>query len=91
MNRQARLGESASFDASAPQLGEAASVPELGLDDEAVAAGALPGQRSLIFRDREAMERFLKRAGERIGFIFWCLEGLPSGMMCSKLCADGGV
>jgi hypothetical protein len=35
-------------------------------DDEALAAGALPGQRALIFTDRAALERFLARAGDRI-------------------------
>lgn len=63
------LGRRVTFDASAPKLSEAASVPELGRDDEAVAAGALPGQRILVFRDREAMERFLKRAGEQVRVI----------------------
>lgn len=35
-------------------------------DDEALEAGALLGQRALVFADREALERFLARAGDRI-------------------------
>ncbi|MES2476116.1 MAG: S8 family serine peptidase [Verrucomicrobiota bacterium] len=35
-------------------------------DDEAAEAGALSGQRVLIFKDQDALEAFLKRAGEGI-------------------------
>ncbi len=35
-------------------------------DDEAAEAGALSGQRVLVFRDRDALEDFLKRAGDGI-------------------------
>lgn len=35
-------------------------------DADALKAGALPGQRALIFKDREALERFLAQAGERV-------------------------
>lgn len=35
-------------------------------DDEAAEAGALPGQRVLAFKDREALEDFLKRAGNKV-------------------------
>ncbi len=35
-------------------------------DDEALEAGALPGQRGLIFKDRAAMERFLENLGDRV-------------------------
>ncbi|MCX6876413.1 MAG: S8 family serine peptidase [Verrucomicrobia bacterium] len=35
-------------------------------DEEALAAGALPGQRALVFKDREALERFLAQAGDRV-------------------------
>ena len=35
-------------------------------DDEALMAGALVGQRALIFKDRAAMERFLAKLGDRV-------------------------
>lgn len=35
-------------------------------DADALDAGALPGQRAMVFADREALERFLARAGEGI-------------------------
>ncbi|MCF7732264.1 MAG: S8 family serine peptidase [Akkermansiaceae bacterium] len=35
-------------------------------DDEALAAGALPGQRALMFKDRAAMERFLAKLGDGV-------------------------
>ena len=34
-------------------------------DDEAMEQGALVGQRALLFKDREALEAFLKRAADR--------------------------
>lgn len=44
-------------------------------DDEAQEAGALVGQRGLIFKDREALEAFLKRAGNKV-IIMGRLEAL---------------
>ena len=35
-------------------------------DEEAAANGALQGQRVLVFSDRESLEEFLKRAGDRV-------------------------
>jgi hypothetical protein len=35
-------------------------------DNDALEAGALPGQRALIFKDRETMERFLAKLGDRV-------------------------
>ena len=35
-------------------------------DDEAIANGALQGQRILVFNNRESLEDFLKRAGDRV-------------------------
>jgi hypothetical protein len=35
-------------------------------DDEAYEAGALQGQRALIFKDRAALERFLAKLGDRV-------------------------
>lgn len=40
--------------------------PMFQTDEEAMEAGALVGQRSLIFKSREAMEAFLARAGNRV-------------------------
>jgi hypothetical protein len=40
--------------------------PQVSRDDEALDAGALPGQRNLVFSDRQALEDFLKRAGDRV-------------------------
>ncbi len=35
-------------------------------DAEAIANGALSGQRIVVFKDREALENFLKRAGDQV-------------------------
>ncbi|RYD27820.1 MAG: hypothetical protein EOP87_20570, partial [Verrucomicrobiaceae bacterium] len=35
-------------------------------DDEAASAGALQGQRVLAFKDRDALEEFLRRAGDKV-------------------------
>ncbi len=35
-------------------------------DDEATKAGALPGQRIVVFKDKSALEAFLKRAGDKL-------------------------
>jgi hypothetical protein len=40
--------------------------PAFRSDAEALAAGALPGQRALVFKDRAALERFLAKAGGRL-------------------------
>ncbi len=40
--------------------------PEFRSDGDALKAGALPGQRALVFKDRAALERFLAKAGGRI-------------------------
>ena len=40
--------------------------PAFRSDADALKAGALPGQRALIFKDREALERFLAQAGDRV-------------------------
>ena len=49
-----------------PKFRKADRGPSTRRDDEALAAGALPGQRNLIFTDQAALEDFLKRAGNRI-------------------------
>lgn len=35
-------------------------------DDDAADAGALQGQRNVVFRDRDALEDFLRRAGDQV-------------------------
>ncbi len=35
-------------------------------DDEALDAGAFPGQRALVFKDKAAMERFIANLGDRV-------------------------
>jgi hypothetical protein len=40
--------------------------PAIRRDDEAMDAGALPGQRILVFKDQAALENFLKRAGGKV-------------------------
>lgn len=35
-------------------------------DDDALANGALPGQRNIVFKDQAALDAFLKRAGDRV-------------------------
>lgn len=40
--------------------------PAFRSDAEALAAGALPGQRALVFKDREALERFLAKAAGQL-------------------------
>jgi Subtilase family len=38
-------------------------------DDEAIKAGALTGQRVVVFKDKAALEAFLKRAGEKVSLL----------------------
>ncbi|NQW99800.1 S8 family serine peptidase [bacterium] len=53
-------------DEKAPRFRRAERPAASRRDDEAMEAGALPGQRILVFKDQAALENFLKRAGERI-------------------------
>ncbi|GAA5117200.1 S8 family serine peptidase [Luteolibacter yonseiensis] len=53
-------------DEPAPQFRRGERGPVFRRDDEASEAGALPGQRVLVFKDREALEDFLKRAGDKV-------------------------
>jgi len=43
-----------------------ANRPAFRSDTEALAGGALPGQRALVFKDRAALERFLAKAAGRL-------------------------
>ena len=54
------------IDEAAPRFRRENRVATAWHDDEAVAAGALPGQRTLVFKDKAALEEFLKRAGDKV-------------------------
>lgn len=53
-------------DEAAPRFRRGERGPSFRSDQEANDAGALPGQRVLAFKDRAALDDFLKRAGEGI-------------------------
>lgn len=53
-------------DDEAPRFRSGERPPAFRRDDEAAEAGALQGQRVLAFKDRAALEDFLKRAGDKI-------------------------
>ncbi|MEO7100197.1 MAG: S8 family serine peptidase [Luteolibacter sp.] len=53
-------------DEAMPRFKRGERGPVFKLDEEASKAGALPGQRVLVFNDKSALEDFLKRAGDRI-------------------------
>ena len=54
------------IDEPAPRFRKEKRVAVSWRDDEAAAAGALPGQRVLVFQDKAALEEFLKKAGDRV-------------------------
>ena len=54
------------IDEPAPRFRREKREPASWRDDEAEAAGALPGQRTLVFKDQAALEEFLKRAGDKV-------------------------
>lgn len=56
-------------DDSAPKFRRGERAPKHLRDDEALEAGALPGQRIVVFNDQTALGNFLKRAGDRIRLI----------------------
>lgn len=49
-----------------PRFRRETRAPVLWRDDEAAAAGAIAGQRILVFKDKAALEEFLKRAGDKL-------------------------
>ncbi len=49
-----------------PKFRRGERAPVFRMDDEAANAGALTGQRVLVFTDRDALEEFLRRAGDKI-------------------------
>ncbi len=53
-------------DEAAPKFRRGEREPSYRRDDEAAEAGALSGQRVLVFSDQDALEDFLKRAGDGI-------------------------
>lgn len=53
-------------DEPAPRFRREERPPAFRRDQEAFNAGGLPGQRILVFKNQEALENFLKRAGDRI-------------------------
>jgi hypothetical protein len=54
------------IDDPAPRFRSGERGPQVRRDDEALDAGALPNQRNLVFDDRQALEDFLNRAGDRV-------------------------
>lgn len=53
-------------DEPAPGFRKEERRPAFRRDEDALKAGALPGQRVLVFKDQAALERFLKRAGDKV-------------------------
>ena len=53
-------------DEPAPRFRREERGPASRRDDEAIESGALPGQRVLVFKDKSALEAFLKRAGDKV-------------------------
>ncbi|MEX1114779.1 MAG: S8 family serine peptidase [Akkermansiaceae bacterium] len=53
-------------DDPAPKFRRGERAPVYRADAEAIDAGALPGQRVIVFKDQASLEDFLKRAGDRI-------------------------
>lgn len=62
-------------DEPAPKFKRAMRIATFRSDDEATQAGALPGQRILMFKDHAALEEFLKRAGDSVK-VLGRLDGL---------------
>ncbi|MES2441049.1 MAG: S8 family serine peptidase [Verrucomicrobiota bacterium] len=53
-------------DEAAPRFRKEERGPAFRRDEEATLAGALPGQRVLVFKNQSALEEFLKRAGDKV-------------------------
>jgi hypothetical protein len=53
-------------DEPAPKFRRGERAPVYRADVEAIDAGALPGQRVIVFKDPASLEDFLKRAGDRV-------------------------
>lgn len=59
-------------------------------DDEALEKGAIPGQRALVFKDRDALERFLAKAGDAVRVLgrLDALNALHVSLLDPSLLAD---
>jgi len=62
----AAAGNKRVSDDPAPRFRSGDREPTRARDDEAIANGALAGQRVLVFKDRDALERFLARMGDNV-------------------------
>lgn len=56
-------------DEAMPKFSRGERLPARNRDYEAMDAGALEGQRVLVFKDQDALKRFLDRAGDRISLM----------------------
>lgn len=56
-------------DEPAPRFRKETRAPAFKRDEEATAAGALPGQRTLVFKNKADLEDFLKRAGDKVSLL----------------------
>jgi hypothetical protein len=77
-------------DDPAPRFRREERGPGFRHDDEAANAGALRGQRILIFKDQETLERFLKRAGDQVRLLgrLDALNALRVGVLNPEDLAD---
>jgi hypothetical protein len=62
-------GNQALLDDPPPRFRRAERLPSKRRDSDAANAGALEGQRVLVFKDQEALARFLERAGDKINLL----------------------
>jgi hypothetical protein len=65
-NSQAAPKRTVIPDEPAPRFRKGERAASFRRDEEAAAEGALPGQRILVFKDKAALEAFLKRAGDKV-------------------------
>ncbi len=72
-------------DEPAPRFRKEKRGPVSWHDDEAVAAGALPGQRVLVFKDKAALEEFLKKAGDKVRLL-----GRLDALHALRIAVSGG-
>lgn len=62
-------GTPALVDEPLPKFRRAERLPSKRRDSEAANAGAFEGQRVLVFKDQDALARFLERAGDKINLL----------------------
>src|SRR6478672_9521396 len=63
---EVQIRQTTPVDDEGPKFKRGERSPVFRADEDASKAGALPGQRVLVFKDRSALEDFLKRAGDKI-------------------------